>query len=277
MSRLARRARARGVVAPSSGNHAQAVAWRGPALGRAGHRRAADDRDGGEARLGAERLGARIVLAGTTTEERVARARELSASEGSAVVHSFDDARIIAGQGTIGLEILEELPDLAEVVVPVGGGGLAAGVAAAIRRLRPQARVIGVEPEGAPKLSRALDAGQPVRLERTTSIADALLAAEVGRLPFRHLQRGLHEVRSVDDDGIVRAMRLLLDRAKLVVEPAGAITAAAVLARPGAHRGPTVVVLSGGNVEWEDLRRTLVPGAATLTTRPCRTASPRRR
>src|SRR5262245_21507396 len=177
ISRLDRTVRARGVVAPSSGNHAQAVALAGSLLG-APVTVVMPTTVTAAKRAGAERLGARIVLAGTTTEHRMARAREIAMAEGTVVVPSYDDAQIIAGQGSIGLEIVEDLPDVATVLVPVGGGGLSAGVATAIKLCRPKVRVVGVEPRGAPKLSRARQAGVPVRLDVTESIADALLAVE---------------------------------------------------------------------------------------------------
>jgi threonine dehydratase len=146
------------------------------------------------------------------------------------------------------------------VLVPVGGGGLSAGVATAVKLAAPRARIVGVEPAGAPKLTRARAAGKPVRLDRTQSIADGLLAIEVGRIPFAHHQAYLDEVVVVDDDALAGAMRLLLDRAKLVAEPSGAITVAALLSGAARARGRTVVVLSGGNIEWDGLREVLDRG-----------------
>jgi threonine dehydratase len=204
-------------------------------------------------RGGAERLGARIVLAGTTTQHRMDRALEIARDEGATLVPPYDDPLIIAGQGTVGLEIVRDMPDVATVLVPVGGGGLSAGVAAAIKLHRPRARVIGVEPAGAPKLSRARQAGSPVKLDKTSSIADGLLAVEIGHLTFAHLQRYIDDVVLVDDAAMRRAMRLLLDRAKVIAEPSGAVTVAAIMERAVELSGPTVLVLSGGNIEWEGL------------------------
>jgi threonine dehydratase len=187
----------------------------------------------------------------------MARAVEIVRDEGQTLVPPYDDPIIIAGQGTAGLEIAEDLPDVGTVVVPVGGGGLSAGVAAAIKLRVPGARVVGVEPAGAPKLTRAREAGRPVRLERSSSMADGLLAVEIGRVTFAHHQQFLDDVVTVPDEAIPGAMCFLLDRVKLVAEPSGAITLAAVtegLVRP---RGPTVVVLSGGNIEWPGLREAL--------------------
>jgi threonine dehydratase len=248
--------RSRGVIAPSSGNHAQAVALAAKLFGIKATvvmpTTVTDAKRGG-----AERLGARIVLAGTTTKDRMDRAVELVETEGATLVPPFDDARIIAGQGTIGLEIVDDLPDVDTVLVPVGGGGLSAGVAAAVKQLRPDARVIGVEPSGAPKLTAARAAGEPVTLPDTHSIADGLMSIRIGTVNFAHHEAFLDDVVTVDDAAIVRAMRHLLDRSKLVAEPSGAITVAALLEGRVTPRGETVAILSGGNVEWPGLKALL--------------------
>jgi len=258
LSRLDPAVRARGVVAPSSGNHAQAVALAAKLLGAPAIVVMPTTVTQAK-RGGAERLGARIELAGTTTADRMARALEIVESEGATLVPPYDDLLIIAGQGTIGLEIVDDLPDVATVLVPVGGGGLSAGVAAAVKLYRPTARVIGVEPAGAPKLSRARAAGRPVKLDHTDSIADGLLAVEIGHLTFAHHQKYIDDVVLVDDAAMRRAMRALLDRAKLVAEPSGAITAAAIMEGGDVIRssGPVVAVLSGGNIEWDGLSSTM--------------------
>ncbi|MEX2152659.1 MAG: threonine/serine dehydratase [Gemmatimonadaceae bacterium] len=258
LSRLDPTVRARGVVAPSSGNHAQAVALAAKLLGAPAIVVMPTTVTQAK-RGGAERLGARIELAGTTTADRMERALEIVKNEGATLVPPYDDLHIIAGQGTVGLEIVQDLPDVETVLVPVGGGGLSAGVAAAVKLHRPQTRVIGVEPTGAPKLSRARAAGKPVKLDRTESIADGLLAVEIGHLTFAHHEQYVDDVVLVDDAAMRRAMRVLLDRAKLVAEPSGAITAAAVLERvvnlPEGRQA--VVVLSGGNIEWDGLSKTM--------------------
>jgi len=256
LSRLEPRVRARGVVAPSSGNHAQAVALAAKLLGVPSIV-VMPTTVTAVKRAGAERLGARVELAGTTTADRMARALEIVREEGATLVPPYDDPLIIAGQGTVGLEIVQDLPDVATVLVPVGGGGLSAGVSAAVKLHRPKARVIGVEPAGAPKLSRARSAGSPVKLDRTSSIADGLLAVEIGHLTFAHLQRFIDDVVLVDDAAMRRAIRLLLDRAKLVAEPSGAITVAAMMEGDVTAVAPTVLVLSGGNIEWEGLSTTM--------------------
>ena len=256
ISRLSPKVRKRGVVAPSSGNHAQAVALAAKLLG-APATVVMPTTVTQAKRGGAERLGARIELAGTTTQDRMDRALEIVEAEGATLVPPYDDPLIIAGQGTVGLEIAKDLPDVKTVLVPVGGGGMSAGVAAAIKLLKPKARVIGVEPVGAPKLSKARAAGHPVRLDKTSSIADGLMAVEIGHLTFQHHQRFMDDVVLVEDEAMRRAVRLLLDRAKLVTEPSGAITAAAVMEGLVQLKGPTVVVLSGGNVEWDGLKEVI--------------------
>ena len=248
--------RARGVIAPSSGNHAQAVALAAKLFGVRATVVMPTTVTAAK-RGGAERLGARVELAGTTTADRMNRAMEIVASEGGTLVPPYDDAVIVAGQGTAGLEIAQDLPDVGTVLVPVGGGGLSAGVAAAIKLSLPNARVVGVEPAGAPKLSRARAAGKPVKLEKTGGLADGLLAVEIGAIPFAHHQAYIDDVVLVPDDDLRDAMRFLLDRMKLVVEPSGAITVAALLTGAAATRGPVVAVLSGGNIEYDGLRALL--------------------
>jgi threonine dehydratase len=256
LARLSPEERARGVIAPSSGNHAQAVALAAQIFGVPATAVMPVTVTPAK-RAGVERLGARVELAGTTTRDRMVRALAIAAVEGQTLVPPYDHATIIAGQGTAGLEIVDDLPEVETVVVPVGGGGLSAGVATAVKLLKPTARVVGVEPAGAPKLTRALAAGDPVELDRTEGLADGLLAVRIGTLPFAHLRAHLDEVVTIDDAPLPRAMRLLLDRNKLVAEPSGAIAVAALLEGVVKPRGPTVAVLSGGNVEWEDLKRLL--------------------
>ena len=178
---------------------------------------------------------------------------ELVEAEGFTMVPPYDHEWIIAGQGTAGLEIVEDLADVGTVLVPVGGGGLSAGVSTAIKLRAPNARVIGVEPSNAPKLSRAREAGRPVRIPASHGLADGLLAVEVGAITFAHHEAYVDDVVQVDDAALRRAMRLLLDRMKLVTEPSGAITIAALMEGIVSPAGKTVAVLSGGNIEWDGL------------------------
>ncbi|MGI8617622.1 MAG: threonine ammonia-lyase [Gemmatimonadaceae bacterium] len=254
LSRLDPAARARGVIAPSSGNHAQGVAMAARVFGVSATVVMPETATEAK-RAGAERLGAKVILHGTTSHERTALALTIAEREGLTIVHPYNDNAVIAGQGTVGTEIHEDLPEVESVLVQVGGGGLLAGIAVAIKALSPATRVIGIEPERTPKLSRARDAGKPVRLEHQQGLADGLLVAEIGDIPFHHHQAYVDEVVTVGDADIVTAMRHLLDRGKLVVEPSGAITVAALMTGAVRPRGPTVAVLSGGNIEWSALTK----------------------
>ena len=244
--------RARGVIAPSSGNHAQAVALAAKLFGCKAVVVMPTTVTPAK-RGGAERLGARIELAGTTTQDRYERAEKLVKAEGFTMVPPYDHAWIIAGQGTAGLEIVDDLADVGTVLVPVGGGGLSAGLSTAIKLRAPNAKVIGVEPANAPKLSQARSAGHPVRIPSVNGLADGLLAVEVGGLTFAHHQAYVDDVVRVDDAALSRAMRMLLNRMKLVAEPSGAITFAALMEGIVVPAGKTVAVLSGGNIEWDGL------------------------
>jgi threonine dehydratase len=261
LAQLSPEERARGVIAPSSGNHAQAVALAAKLFGVKAVVVMPTTVTPAK-RGGAERLGARVELAGTTTQDRMDRAMELVQAEGFTMVPPYDHPWIIAGQGTAGLEIADDMRDVGTVIVPVGGGGLSAGVATAIKLRAPNARVVGVEPANAPKLSKAREAGRPVRIPASAGLADGLLAVEVGGIAFAHHERYLDEVVQVSDDALRGAMRLLLDRMKLVAEPSGAITVAALLEGLVRPQGRTVAVLSGGNIEWNGLAPLLSDSAS---------------
>ena len=252
LAQLTPEERARGVIAPSSGNHAQAVALAAKLFGCKAVVVMPTTVTSAK-RGGAERLGARVELAGTTTNDRMDRAVELMETEGFTMVPPYDHEWIIAGQGTAGLEIVDDMADVGTVLVPVGGGGLSAGVSAAIKLRAPNARVIGVEPANAPKLSKAREAGKPVRIASHAGLADGLLAVEVGGITFAHHEKFVDDVVQVDDSALRAAMRMLLDRMKLVAEPSGAITIAALLHGIAKPVGKTVAVLSGGNIEWDGL------------------------
>lgn len=257
-SALPEGARRRGLVTFSSGNHARAVALAARILGaRATCVMPEDVRPAKRAAV--EALGARVVLAGRTSEDRRAAALEIAEREGRTLVPPFDDPGILAGQGTVGLEIAEDGPGTGIVCVPVGGGGLAGGIACALAARLPSARVVAAEPAGADALCRSLEAGRIVRLDRTETIADGLRPLAPGAVPFAAAQaHGVRGVR-VSDDEIRAAARLLLLRERLVVEPSGAAAAAAILAgrvRPPDGR-PIVAVLSGGNAEPSFLRELL--------------------
>jgi threonine dehydratase len=245
--------RERGVVAISAGNHAQAVAWAARATGiRA---TVVMPAAASAAKVEASRgYGAEVILHGDVFQA-FDKAHQLERERGLTFVHPFDDARVIAGAGTVGAELVEEIPDLDVVIVPVGGGGLISGIAVAVKAARPQARVYGVEPLGAAAMRGSLDRGEPIRLERVDTIADGLAAPMAGKLAFEIVRSLVDDVVTVTDDEIRTALRLILERAKLVVEPSGAAATAALLAgRIPEARGATVTaVLSGGNVTTETL------------------------
>ncbi len=199
---------------------------------------------------GISRTGAELVEEGTTSIERQRRAEEIAAARRMTIVPPFDHPDIIAGQGTVGLEILEDWPEVERVVVPIGGGGLLAGVAAAVKRLSRDVRVYGVEPRGAAAMRRSLDAGEPVTLDRVETVADGLKPVRPGDLTFAHVRSLVEDVVLVEDAAIIEAVVWYATEAKLVVEPSGAATLAAW--RSGALPGgdaDTVVVASGGAVE----------------------------
>ena len=170
------------------------------------------------------------------------------------MVSPFESLDVIVGQGTCGLEILEQYPSVTTIIVPVGGGGLIAGIAAAVAALKPDVRVIGVEPTGAPKLARALEAGRPVKLDHTESLADGLLPLSIGEVPFSVLSGIVHEAVEVEEEEIAAAVRFLYHEAGLSVEPSGAVTTAALLSQRIRPSGATVAVVSGGNVDPALLR-----------------------
>lgn len=249
--RLPDAARAKGVITYSSGNHGQAVAW---AANRFGVRAvivmpetAPDVKVAGVKKWGGE-----VVFAGRTSADRHAKAETLAAEQHLAMVPPFDHPDVIAGQATVALEIVEDLPDVEMVVVPVGGGGLIAGVVTGLAAAGSAAKVWGVEPVGAPKLTRSLAAGAPVRLEKTASLADGLITLTVGATPFAHLlaqRERLAGVALVADESLREAVHFLHRECRLAVEPSGAATTAAVRSGGVRPAGTTVLVVSGGNVD----------------------------
>jgi threonine dehydratase len=238
----------RGVITFSSGNHGLALALAAHQMGAPavivmplGAPAVKVDR--------ARALGAEIVFEGTTTIQRKARAEGLAAQRGLTIVPPFDDDRIIAGQGTVGLEIVAQCPEVSTVYVPASGGGLLSGVAAAVKGLQSTTRIVGVEPAGAPKMTRSKAAGHPVTLERCVSIADGLLAVRPGDITFRHVLALVDDIITVEDAAIAHAVRWLFERARIVAEPSGAIAVAAALADASSEPGARVAIISGGNVE----------------------------
>jgi threonine dehydratase len=250
ISQLSPAARSAGVITYSSGNHGRAVAIVAEAFGapavivmpEATPRVKVD---------GVRRHGAEVIFAGTTSIDRKARAEELAAARGLTIVPPFDHPWIIAGQGTTGLEILEQHPQVRLIYVPVGGGGQIAGISAAVKLMRASVRVIGVEPVGAARMTASRAAGRPVSLTSSVSIADGLLTLRPGDHTFAHVQTFVDDIVTVDDGEIASAVKWLFHEAKVVAEPSGAAAVAAAL-RAAVLQAPepdVVAVVSGGNVD----------------------------
>ncbi|MEU6277360.1 threonine ammonia-lyase [Streptomyces populi] len=253
--------RAAGVVAASAGNHAQGVALASSLLGvrstvfmpnGAPLPKVAATRD----------YGAEVRLHGQVVDETLAAAQEYARRTGAVFIHPFDHPDIIAGQGTVGLEILEQCPEARTIVLGIGGGGLAAGVALAVKSLRPDIRIVGVQAEGAAAYPPSLAAGRPLSIDNPVTMADGIKVGRPGDVPFRLVEELVDEVRTVSENDLSSALLLCLERAKLVVEPAGASSVAALLSDPGSFEGPVVALLSGGNVDPLLMQRILRHGMA---------------
>lgn len=248
IARLSDEERSRGVVAASAGNHAQGVALAASLLGCRSTvfmpsaaplpKIAATTAYGAAVRLG-----------GTTVDEALQRAAEFAAETGAVLIHPFDHADVIAGQGTVGLEVLEQCPDVRTIVVCTGGGGLVSGIAAAVKAVRPDVQVVAAQAAGAAAFPASLAAGQPTALTSMATMADGIAVGRPGDLTFRHVRDLVDRVVTVGEDALSRALLLSLERAKLVIEPAGAAGLAAVMEDPTAFTPPVVVVLSGGNID----------------------------
>ncbi|MEV8284569.1 threonine ammonia-lyase [Streptomyces niveus] len=253
--------RAAGVVAASAGNHAQGVALASTLLGvrstvfmpvAAPLPKVAATRE----------YGAEVRLHGQVVDETLAAAQEYARETGAVFIHPFDHPDIIAGQGTVGLEILEQCPEVRTILVGLGGGGLAAGIALAVKAVRPDIKVICVQAEGAAAYPPSLRAGRPVSITEQQTMADGIKVGRPGEITFPMIRDLVDEVRTVSEDELSSALLLCLERAKLVVEPAGASPVAALLSTPKAFRGPVVAVLSGGNVDPLLMQRILRHGMA---------------
>jgi threonine dehydratase len=261
MARLSDDEKARGVVAASAGNHAQGVALAAQLL---------DLRStvfmptvAPIPKLLATRgYGAHVELTGLTVDDALVEARRFADETGAVLIHPFDHVDIVAGQGTVGLEILEECPDVRTVVVCTGGGGLLAGIATAIKAQRPDVRVVGVQAEQAAAYPASIAAGRPVPLARMTTMADGIAVGCPGEVPYALVRALVDDIRTVSEEALSKALLFLVERAKLVVEPAGAAGVAAMMSDPGAFEPPVAVVLSGGNIDPLLLLRVLRHGMA---------------
>lgn len=263
LSRLTESERARGVVAASAGNHAQGVALAAHELGIS----ATIFMPLGvpvPKLLATRGYGADVVLEGATVETPLRLAAEFAERTGAVLIHPFDHPDIITGQGTLGLELMDDMPDLDTVIIGIGGGGLMSGVAAAVKArataVGRTVRVIGVQAENSAAYPVSLAAGHPMEVATRATIADGIAVARPGDLPFEIISQLVDEVVTVSEDDIARALLVLLERAKQVVEPAGAVGVAAILAGKVAAQGPTACVLSGGNIDPLLLQRVVAHG-----------------
>ncbi len=261
ISKLTEQERSRGVVAASAGNHAQGVALAAQLLGI----KATVFMPYG-APIPKEKAtrayGANVEFVGTTIDECLVAAREFEARTGAVLIHPFDHVDIVAGQGTCGLEILEQAPDAKTVIVPTGGGGFIAGIAVAIKAQHRDVRVVGVQAEAAAAYPPSLAAGRPLPVGKMSTMADGIAVGCPGAVPFAAIQANVDEIRTVSEESLSKALLALLERAKLVVEPAGAAAVAAVMDAPHDFEGPVVVVLSGGNIDPLLLMRVIRHGMA---------------
>ncbi|MFF3665136.1 threonine ammonia-lyase [Microtetraspora malaysiensis] len=261
IARLTDEERARGVVAASAGNHAQGVAF---ASGLLGAKSVVYMPEGAPLpKIEATRAyGADVVFAGQTVDVALQAAKEDAERSGAVFIHPFDHPDVVAGQGTIGLEILEQYPEVGTIVLPIGGGGLAAGVALAVKSLRPGIRIVGVQAERAAAYPESLAAGHPVMVEPMSTMADGIAVGRPGELPFELIHYLVDSVVTVTEESLSRALLLCLERSKLVVEPAGVAGVAALLDHPHAFEPPVVAVLSGGNIDPLLLAKVLRHGLA---------------
>lgn len=261
IAELSEAERANGVVAASAGNHAQGVALAASMLDT----KATVFMPAGAALVKEKATlgyGADVRFVGSSIDEALLAARAYAAETGAVLIHPFDHPAIVAGQATVGTEILDQCPDVRTILVGTGGGGLTAGIALAVHHQRPDVRVVGVQAEGAASFPASLTAGHPVALEQMSTMADGIAVGCPGDIPFSMISQHVESVATVSEESLSSALVSLLERAKLVVEPAGAAAVAALLDDPGAYEPPVVAVLSGGNIDPLLLLRVIRHGMA---------------
>ena len=262
ISRLSAAERERGVVAASAGNHAQGVALAAGLLGT--HATVFMPEGAPLPKVTATKgYGATIEYAGNSVDDALVAARDFAQRTGAVLIHPFDHPDVIAGQGTVGLEIVDQCPEVATIVTAVGGGGLISGVAVAVKALRPDVRIIGVQASGAAAYPPSLAAGAPVKLAESTTIADGIAVLCPGDLTFAHVSKLVDDIVTVSDEDLSAALLMLLERHKAVVEPAGGASVAALLTGAARVTGPTVAILSGGNIDPMLLLRVIEHGLAS--------------
>ncbi|RPA12111.1 threonine ammonia-lyase [Gordonia sp. OPL2] len=248
ISRLSADERARGVVAASAGNHAQGVAWSATQLGISS--RVYMPRGAALPKIAATKAyGAEVILDGSTVDEALVAAQAFADETGAVLIHPFDHPDIVAGQATVGAEILEQMPDVDAIVVPLGGGGLLAGIAAAVKQRRPEVTIVGVQAAQAAAWPQSLADGHPVALTAMNTMADGIAVARPGDVPFAHISELVDSIVTVSEEALSTALLLMLERAKLVVEPAGAAAVAALTTGTLELSGKVCVVVSGGNID----------------------------
>ena len=253
----------RGVVAASAGNHSQGVAFASsleniPCT-------IVMPKNASPAKISATRgYGANVILEGLTYDESWAYAQKISQETGAIIIHAFDDPHIISGQGVIGLEILEQLPDVDEIYVPIGGGGLAAGIITAVKEKKPNVKIIGVESSVFPAMKSSIESGKLQTIQGGTTIADGISVKTPGKLTFDIIKDGIDKIVTVNDDDIIKTMFLLMERSKNVIEPAGAIGLAYLLSNKPAPGKKVVPILCGGNVDMYLLGQIVAKGLGTM-------------
>src|ERR671917_1671440 len=260
ISMLSEEQRKYGVIAASAGNHAQGVAY--AALRNNISCTIIMPQNASPAKVAATKAyGARVVLRGLGYDECWIEAQEIAKKEGRTIIHAFDDSHVISGQGTIGLELLEDLPELDQVYLPIGGGGLAAGIAIAIKSKKPSVRIIGVESKAFPAMKESLDKGHLTTIKSGYTIADGISVKAPGKLTFEIASRYVDDIVLVDDSSIVKTIFLLMERAKLVVEPAGAASLAYLLSNGNCGKDKNIVsILTGGNIDMYLLGQVVAKG-----------------
>jgi len=260
---LSEEERKNGVVAASAGNHAQGVAF-ASALEKI-NCTIVMPTNASPAKVAATRgYGATVVLEGKNYDESWVKAQEIAKTTGATIIHAFDDPKIIAGQGVIGLEIIEQLPDVDEIYVPIGGGGLAAGILIAIKDKNPNVKVIGVESKSFPSMKNSLDSGKLETIDGGFTVADGISVRTPGKQTFEIIKDKIDEIVLVDDDEIINAMFLLMERSKSVVEPAGAAGLAYLISKKPSPGKKVVPILCGGNIDMYLLGQIVAKGLATM-------------
>jgi len=260
---LSEEERSNGVVAASAGNHAQGVAF-ASALEKI-KCTIVMPKNASPAKVAATRgYGATVVLEGKNYDESSAKAREIANATGATIIHAFDDPQIIAAQGVIGLEIIEQLPDVDEIYVPIGGGGLASGVLTAVKSKNPNVKIIGVQSKSFPSMKNSLDSGNIQTVDGGFTIADGISVKTPGKQTFEIIKNQIDEIVLVDDDEIIKTMFLLMERSKCVIEPAGAVGLAYLISKKPSPGKKVVPILCGGNVDMYLLGQIVAKGLATM-------------